>query len=84
MKETVEYYRKKDNHILVYSRFDKSTNIIMSVYKGNTDKAKFGINRFTTPDNFKPEGSVILKEHFDNALEMVITKLTEYANKSEI
>ena len=81
MRETVEYYKKKDNHILVYSRFDREANIIMSVYKGNTDKAKFGINRFTTPENFKPEGSIITKDHFHNALEMVVHKLIEHANK---
>ena len=81
MKETIEYYKKKDNHILVYSRFDRSTNIIMSVYKGNTDKAKFGVNTFTAPKNFKPEGSIVTRDRFHKALEMVVHKLAEHASK---
>lgn len=75
----IQYYRKKDDHIICYSHFNKKTNIIISVYKGNTDKAKFGINRFTTPENFKPEGSLITKEQFDTAFNLVIHKLIEYA-----
>lgn len=74
----IHYYQRDTNILKMYCKYNDQTGVVISVYKGITDKEKIGINRFTVPYGFKPDGSIITRDIFISKLEFIQTKLTEY------